>query len=157
VDTADAIERLYRERGPAFVRLAAAVAGPDAAVDAVQEGFARAYARRRSYRGEGSLGGWVWRIVLRAALDAKGVGRDLPLDEALEPSLPFPARDPDLHEALRALAPRRRLVVFLRYYAGMSLAEIAEVTGIAVGTVSATLAQAKTQLAAALAPEEVER
>jgi RNA polymerase sigma-70 factor (ECF subfamily) len=157
VDPAEAIEQLYRERGPAFVRLAAAVAGPDAAVDAVQEGFARAYARRRSYKARGSLAGWVWKIVLRAALDVRGGRRDLPLEEALEPTLPFPERDPDLAAALRELAPRRRLVVFLRYYAGLSLAEIAEVCGIAEGTVSATLAQARTQLAAALAPEEVER
>jgi RNA polymerase sigma-70 factor (ECF subfamily) len=49
-----------------------------------------------------------------------------------------------------ALSPRRRTVVFLRYFADLPLREIAEVLGIAEGTVSATLAQARDELHAAL-------
>ena len=72
----------------------------------------------------------------------------------LDPALPAPERDPDLDAALRALSPRRRLVVFLRYFAGLSYAEIAEATEIAEGTVAATLAQARDELVAQLAQEE---
>jgi RNA polymerase sigma-70 factor (ECF subfamily) len=149
--TALAIERLYRERAAAFTRMAAAIAGPGACADAVQEGFARAYARRATYRGDGSLAGWVWRIVLRAALDARGAPATAELEDVL--ALPFPERDPELATALRALAPRRRTVVFLRYFADLSLTEIAQILGIAEGTVSATLAQARAELHAALADD----
>ena len=145
-----AIERLYREQAGAFARMAAAIAGPGAAPDAVQEGFARAYARRAGYRAEGSLAAWVWRIVLRAALDSHGTPRTAELGDVLDPRLPFPERDPDLAAAVSALAPRRRAVVFLRYFADLPLSEIAEILGIAEGTVSATLAQARSELHARL-------
>ena len=145
-----AIERLYREQARAFARMAAAIAGPGGSADAVQEGFARAYARRATFRGEGALAAWVWRIVLRAALDAHGTPRTAELVEVLDPGLPFPERDPELAGAVQALPPRRRAVVFLRYFADLPLSEIAEILGIAEGTVSATLAQARSELHAAL-------
>jgi len=56
---------------------------------------------------------------------------------------------------VQSLPPRRRLVVFLRYFADLSYAEIAEVIGISEGTVAATLAQARAELEARLKPEEV--
>jgi len=145
-----AIEQLYRERAGAFGRMAGAIAGAGAAADAVQEGFARADAQRGTYRGRGSVAAWVWRIVLRAALDAQGAPRSASLEDLPDLRLPFPERDPELASALLALAPRRRTVVFLRYFADLPLREIAELLGIAEGTVSATLAQARDELHAAL-------
>ena len=58
---------------------------------------------------------------------------------------------------MRALPPRRRLVVFLRYFADLSYAEIAEIAGVSEGTVAATLAQAKEELLGLLNGEEVAR
>jgi RNA polymerase sigma-70 factor, ECF subfamily len=149
------IERVYAERYGSFCRLAATVTGSvEAAHDAVQEGFARALARRDEFRGEGSLEGWLWRIVLRVALDSRRNGRPRAFLEDSDsgtadwpPALPHPERDPELANALRALPERQRLVVFLRYFADLSHAEIAALTGIRPGTVSATLAHAKTSLA----------
>jgi DNA-directed RNA polymerase specialized sigma24 family protein len=96
----------------------------------------------------------VWRIVLRVALDGRRNGRPSALYENAEsptaewtPALPCPEVDPELATALRALPERQRLVVFLRYFADLSHAEIAALTGIRSGTVSATLAHAKTTLA----------
>ena len=151
--TALAIEHLYREQAAAFTRMAAAITGPGACADAVQEGFARAFARRASYRGDGSLAGWVWRIVLRSALDARGAPATRGLEDVLDLALPFPERDPELAAALRALSPRRRTIVFLRSFADLSLTEIAQILGMAEGTVSATLAQARDELRATLADD----
>jgi RNA polymerase sigma-70 factor, ECF subfamily len=162
------IERVYAARYASFCRLASTVTGNvDAAHDAVQEGFARALAHRDEFRGEGSLEGWVWRIVLRVALDDRRNGRPRSVPENPEsatagwtPALPHPELDPQLADALRALPERQRLVVFLRYFADLSHAEIAALTGIRSGTVSATLAHAKTSLArrldAGLVPAEKE-
>lgn len=150
-----AIERLYRERYVGFRNAVATVSGDfESARDAVQEGFGRAYRSRGQFRGEGSLEGWVWRIVMRAALEQRD-GGELLLDE-VEASLVEPGRDPVLAEALRTLSPRRRLIVFLRYFADLSYATIAEVCEIDEGTVAATLAQARTQLAQRLIEEEVQ-
>jgi RNA polymerase sigma-70 factor (ECF subfamily) len=161
------IERVYVARYGSFCRMAATVTGSiEAAHDAVQEGFARALAHCHEFRGEGSLEGWVWRIVLRAALDTRRNGRPHALYENAEaatadwvPALPHPERDPQLADAMRALPERQRLVVFLRYFADLSHAEIAALTGIRSGTVSATLAHAKASLARRLdaSPVPVEK
>lgn len=64
--------------------------------------------------------------------------------------LVHPARDPELAGAIRALPPARRLVVFLRFVADLSYAEIAEICGISEGTVGATIAQARAALQEAM-------
>jgi RNA polymerase sigma factor (sigma-70 family) len=48
------------------------------------------------------------------------------------------------------MPPRRRLVVFLRYFADLPYQTIAEVLEIDAGTVAATLAQAREALSAVL-------
>lgn len=153
------IEELYRQRHSAFVNGIAPVAGDyELARDAVQEAFVRALRRRRSHRGEGSLEAWVWTIAIRAALDLRRNGRELLHEEALEQvGLPEPERDPKLAEALAELPPRRRLIVFLRYFADLSYADIARVCEIDEGTVGAALAQARTRLAERLELEGAKR
>lgn len=145
-ETAAAIERLYRERYSRFRNGVATVAGSyEAAHDAVQEGFARALRASDQYSGRGSLEGWVWRIVLRTALEQRGPGEELPLD-AVDPAFVEPERDFALTTAVQALPPRRRLIVFLRYFAELPYRTIAEVLEIDEGTVAATLAQARQAL-----------
>ena len=126
----------------------------EAAHDAVQEGFARALGASRGYAGRGSLEGWVWRIVLRTALEQRRPGEELPLD-LVDPVFVEPERDSALTTAVQALPPRRRLIVFLRYFADLPYRTIAEVLAIDEGTVAATLAQAKQSLAVILDGEGV--
>jgi RNA polymerase sigma-70 factor (ECF subfamily) len=154
-DTVAGIERLYRERFIRFRNGVAPVAGSyEAARDAVQEGFARALRANRQYSGRGSLEGWVWRIVLRTALEQRRPHEEISLDE-IEPEFVEPERDFALTAAIQAMSPRRRLVVFLRYFADLPYQTIAEVLEIDVGTVAATLAQAREALAAILDEEGV--
>lgn len=150
------IERVYRQRYVGFRNAVATITGDyDSARDAVQEGFARAYRARSQFRGEGSLEGWVWRIVLRAALEQRPCRATLSLDDA-DVGLVEPTRDLILAEALRDLSPRRRLMVFLRYFADLSYQTIAEVCEVDEGTVAATLTQARIALAQRLTREEVQ-
>jgi RNA polymerase sigma-70 factor (ECF subfamily) len=150
------IERVYRERYVGFRNVLATVTGDyESARDAVQEGFARAYRERRRFRGEAPIEAWIFRIALRAALAARRNGAE-PLGEHDVPSaLVDEARVPELAAALRELPPRRRLVVFLRYFADLSYADIATALAISEGTVAASLAQAHDALREALRPEEV--
>ena len=142
------IERVYRERYVGFRNALATVTGDsDSARDAVQEGFARALRSARAFRGDGPIEAWVWKICLRSALELRGGGsRDAPLDD-VDSRLVDPGRDPELAEALRRLPARRRLIVFLRYFADLSYAEIAAACDVSEGTVAATLAQARASLA----------
>jgi RNA polymerase sigma-70 factor (ECF subfamily) len=152
-ETAAAIEHLYRERYLRFRNGVAPVAGSyDAAHDAVQEGFARALRSSRQYSGRGSLEGWIWRIVLRTALEQRRPGEAQQLDD-VDPAFVEPERDFALTAAVQALPPRRRLIVFLRYFADLPYRTIADVLEIDEGTVAATLAQARQALAETLERE----
>jgi RNA polymerase sigma-70 factor, ECF subfamily len=154
--SAEEIERVYRRRYAPFTCAIAALLGDEQrAHDAVQEGFARALTRRRQFRG-GSLEAWVWRIVVRQALDLRrrpveGLADDVAVDRVTS------GQDPELASAIRRLPPRRRLIVFLRYFGDLSYDSIGELCGISAGTVGAALAQAHEELRRELQPEEVRR
>jgi RNA polymerase sigma-70 factor (ECF subfamily) len=79
----------------------------------------------------------------------------LTLDELPEVAFVDESRNEALAAAVRRLPHQRRAAIFLRYFAGLSYAEIGEVLGIAEGTVAATLSQAYKQLGAELSIEEV--
>lgn len=139
------LEQLYRDRYVGFRNALAPVAGStERAHDAVQEAFAIALRKRRQLRSEESLAPWVWRIAYRLAVRE----RRRPAAEELPDDLTIldPGRDPALADAIRSLPPKRRLVLFLRYFAGFSYAEIASALEISEGTVAATLAQAHAAL-----------
>jgi RNA polymerase sigma factor (sigma-70 family) len=152
----EAIERFYTANYSKFVNVLASVTGSyESGRDATQEAFARALAAREQFRGEGSFEGWVWRIAIRVAQERgawqESTGRDS--QELPDAALVMPERDPELTEALRALPERRRLFVFLRYFADLSYAEIAEACGVAEGTVSAALVQSREALSRQLSQE----
>lgn len=134
-----AIEDLYRRQYRRFLRVAVAVVGSqDAAADAVQEAFARALRERHTLRSDDALAAWVWRMVMNAAIDQqrrtkREVSADAP-ETAAEPD-----ELADLRHAVAALPDRQRHTLFLRHYADLSYEEIAEVLGVARGTVAAAL------------------
>jgi RNA polymerase sigma factor (sigma-70 family) len=141
------IEAVYRGRYVAFRNALMTVTGSsELAREVVQDAFVEALRKREAFRGHGPLEAWIWRIALRLAFARAKSAPMLPLAEVGESALPEPDLDPDLAEALKRLPPRRRLVVFLRYFGDLSYSEIAEVCGISEGTVAATLAQARNEL-----------
>jgi RNA polymerase sigma factor (sigma-70 family) len=151
------IECLYRAKRAGFRNGAALLLGDrELARDVVQDGFVQAIASRKSFRG-GSLEAWVWQIIKRKALDRRRAPLAGPLEDEFDAGLVASATDPDLADAIRALAPRRRLIVFLRYFADLPYDAIAELAGITPGTVGAALSQAHDELRGALQPEGVDR
>jgi RNA polymerase sigma factor (sigma-70 family) len=148
------LEELYRSRFSVFLRVATGIVrDEDRAYDAVQEGFAAAIRARRRFRGEGSLEAWVWRMVVNAALKQHRLER--PTEAQAQPSDNGTRSLPDLRTEIVALPPRQRAVLFLRYFADLDYAAIAEALGIAPGTVGATLNAAHAALRGSL--EEVSR
>jgi RNA polymerase sigma-70 factor (ECF subfamily) len=147
------LEALYAARYVSFRNALATVTGSrDSARDAVQEAFARALAGREGRRANACLAAWVWNIAYRVALEQRREDRSRSPGEP-EAELFEPERDPELAAALRRLPPRRRLIVFLRYFGDFSYAEIAEACDVSEGTVAAALAQARAELRAALVLE----
>src|SRR5581483_1470831 len=141
------LERLYRGRYRMFLDgMTRVVRDPEAAREVVQEAFSRALRSRRRFRGDANLEAWVWRIAVNEALrmrrDLAPAWRDEAPDLAVEDARP----DSAVRDAVSALPPRRRLVVFLRYFADLSYGEIASICQISEGTVAATLAQSHAEL-----------
>ena len=150
---ASAVEELYRREFPQFVRTAATVTQDvELAREVVQEAFARALTSASGVRDERALATWVWRTLFRLAFERTRRERQR-VGLPIAPDVALPERDPQLSAAVRELSPQRRMLVFLRYYADLSYAEIAELTGLAEGTVAATLSQARNALLAALTEE----
>jgi RNA polymerase sigma-70 factor, ECF subfamily len=145
--TSAEIEAVYRERFRAFLfTVTALLRDGDAALEAVQEGFSVALHRRRSFRREGNLESWLWRIVLNVARDRlRSIRRERTIEEATASS-EMDSSDDDVRAALLRLPERQRLAVFLRYYADLSYEQIADALGVRVGTVAASLHAARASL-----------
>jgi RNA polymerase sigma-70 factor, ECF subfamily len=150
----DSLERLYRDRRVGFRNALAPIVGDrELATDIVQEAFATALRTRRQLRREESLPAWVWQIAYRLALREQAQRRTSELSDEL--MILDPESEPELAAAIRMLPPQRRLVVFLRYFADLSYAEIARALDISEKTVAATLTQARTALLERLPRREV--
>ena len=139
------IEEIYRGDYRRFLRVAIGILrDEERAVDAVQEAFATAVQRRRSFRAEGSLEAWIWRIVVNAALKERAKPQALALLEKGSASEPA---EPEAVTAVVARLPeRQRLALFLRYYADLDYDAIAAALGVTAGTVGATLNAAHASL-----------
>lgn len=135
------LEALYRTRFRAFLLTATAMLGDgDAALEVVQEAFAAALGKRRSFRGEGSVEAWLWPIVLNKARDRlRGRRNDAPLSGYDREERRAAEADEEVRAALRLLPERQRLVVFLRHYGDLSYDQIADALAISPGTVAASL------------------
>ncbi len=133
-----AFEALYREsRDDVFAYVSGLLRDRSAAEDVTALAFERAYRRRRGFNpGRGSRRAWLFGIARNAALDElRHRRRKAELaDEVLDPDAPDPADSADvalrratLRRAMADLAPRDRELVALKFFAGLSNAEIADV------------------------------
>ena len=142
--TSAELEALYRERFERFAHVAAAIArDPELGRDAVQSAFVTAVRERRSFRREGPLEAWVWRIVVNEARRLAREPRHGLVESGSEPATNGQAADPlGIRAWVAALPERQREALFLRYYADLDYRTIAELLGIDIGTVAATLSAA---------------
>ena len=151
------IESLYLERFADFVAVAASIVGErESAREAVQDAFASVVRSRRDFRREAPLEAWVWRAVINAArkkrLRSAREAEAHATAAAATTNGTFPHREEGLELAsLVALLPeRQRLVLFLRHYADLDYRRIAQILGVEIGTVSASLHAAHKTLRQAL-------
>ena len=129
------------------------------AADAVHDAFERALAGPAAYdRRKGPLKPWFLRIVRNRCIDLLRRRRedtwpvdDLPQSGRLpDQELEERERDLILQRALAGIGTDQRQIVVLRDYLDLSYAEIAEVLGVAPGTVMSRLHRARLALKEAL-------
>jgi len=129
------------------------------AQDAVQEAFARALASRRRFARVDNPEAWLRVVALNVA--RRRIRRRAHLDRLLRrdaPAVPtVPGLSPDhvaVVAALRRLPPAQAEAVALHHLADLPVAEIADLTGVAVGTVKARLSRGRARLAVLLAEDD---
>ena len=120
------------------------------AEDAVQEALVTAYRSAHGFRGDGAPGAWLITIVTRVALRRLARRRPVvPIDEVVERE-PAGASSPlsrtieeeeraRVRSAVLELPDPYRETVALRYFAELSVAEVAAATGRPLGTTKSHL------------------
>jgi RNA polymerase sigma-70 factor (ECF subfamily) len=142
------------------------VPDPDQASDVVQEAFFSAYRNLAAFRG-GSVRSWLNRIAVNAAMDLQRARRRRPVqpypeleDESWQPPA-GPDVDPEgitldlertraLEEALRTIGEDQRTAIVLFDVEGYDYGEIAEMTGVSLGTVKSRIHRGRLALRARL-------
>jgi RNA polymerase sigma-70 factor, ECF subfamily len=141
----------------------------EAAADAVQDAFLHAWRNVRSYRG-GLVRGWLARIALNAATDVLRRRKRRPSepypewedDEWQPPS--GPSTDPDhevtrrargraLATALLTITDDQRRAIVLYDVEGFDYPEIAQITGVSLGTVKSRIHRGRLALRDRLADQ----
>jgi DNA-directed RNA polymerase specialized sigma24 family protein len=129
----------------------------DIAGDATDEALARALQHWPRVRTMASPEGWVYRVgvnVMHRSARRRAIEKRLLLRHRnVDAVVPAPAGE--VWDLVRALPARQRTAVVLRYVADLEERDIAQVMGVARGTVASTLSDARHALAAVLTEPEV--
>jgi RNA polymerase sigma-70 factor (sigma-E family) len=150
----DLLALLYEQHFERMLRFAYLLTGGRGAEDLVQEAFVKALRRWDRRAAPETFAPWVRTTILRLHLNAlrrarrerAALVRMNPADVA-DP----PMAEPKILDALRALPPRQRAAVVLRYYEDLPEAEVASRLGCKLGTAKALLHQGRSRLEQLLA------
>jgi RNA polymerase sigma-70 factor, ECF subfamily len=154
-----AFGRLFEASKDRVYSLALRLTGnPSEAADLTQEVFLKLLTRLSQFRSDARFSTWLHRIVVNAFLDRRRSARRLvALADATPAGAGSGERDAQRRETARLLAqgvaglePTLRVPVVLRFVAGLSYEEIAEVLEMPLGTVASRLSRALRTLAASL-------
>ena len=164
VGSALTAEELCRRYAPSVCRFAAMVSGtPVDADDLAQVALLRAVRAIRRYDpAKGTPEAWLWRIVVNAARDsarrrersrwlverlAVSTTRE---SESVEAAVLARLRDAELHAQIRRLPHRDRVVIALRYGAGLDIGEVGAAVGLSPDSAGKAIRRALARLRARL-------
>jgi RNA polymerase sigma-70 factor (ECF subfamily) len=133
---------------------------PEEAADAVQDALISAFRSAGGFRGQAQVTTWLHRIVVNACLDRIRRNRARPTSPLPEgcPREPAPTLDATaaqesrlaVDDALRSLPVDQRAAIVLVDVEGYSVAETAQLLGVAEGTVKSRCARGRARLAVLL-------
>jgi len=142
---AESFEDVYQRESLGMVRLAFLMVGSKPQAEEIaQEAFAKLLERWSSTRQPGAylrtcVVNGCRRARRRRALERRVAARE-------PASGPVGLGEDDLFDALRALPPKRRAAIVLRYYDDLSEAEIADVLRVRPGTVKSLVSRGLAQM-----------
>ncbi|MEM7409298.1 MAG: RNA polymerase sigma factor [Myxococcota bacterium] len=148
----EAFETLYRTHVPRIHGLCLRMARDrNEADELTQQTFVRAWERLGSFRGDAAFSTWLHRVAVNVVISemrARGRWRErhtdeVPTDLVSLPTGALEGTDLDLERAIAGLSTQARLVFWLHDVLGYKHQEIADTTGLAVGTSKAHLHRAR--------------
>jgi RNA polymerase sigma-70 factor (ECF subfamily) len=149
------VERYW---APLLSYLAGRLGDREWAEEAVQESFVRSLVGLKSLRKPESFFSWLFGIADRVVKEQRR-SRWLHADPTAVPSrkpvVAEPSNDYDLERAVAGLSEAYRQVILLRYYGGLSCAEVAERLSLPLGTVTKRLSRAYAMLRESLESVDV--
>ena len=138
--------------------------------DAAQESFIKVYRSLKNFRFKSAFSTWLYRIAVNTcknrlkssayrqkwrmvpldnpvSADRSGPGREIH-DESQSPAIALQKKEnmKAIQEAINALPPEQKEVITLRDIEGFTYEEVAEITGLNLGTVKSRLARARLDL-----------
>ncbi|WP_040922118.1 RNA polymerase sigma factor SigM [Saccharomonospora xinjiangensis] len=150
-------ELVRRHRDRMWAVALRTVRDPEEAADALQDAFISAFRAASNFRAESQVTTWLHRIVVNACLDRvrrRQARPSVPLPDTShqEPAVPrdsMAERETRLviKDALAELPEEQRLPIVLVDVEGYSVAETAQLLGIAQGTVKSRCARGRAKLA----------
>jgi RNA polymerase sigma-70 factor (ECF subfamily) len=157
----DAFEMLYRQHAPRIYSLACRMAGsPQEGEDLLQEIFLQVHRKLGSFRGDATLGTWLYRLALNLCLDfvrsrqarMKAVTDAIDEEGGFEPAAPreTPVARLDLERAVQQLPDGYRAAFVLHDVEGLDHREVGEMLGISEGTSRSQVFKARMKLRAML-------
>ena len=166
-----AFEELYRTHAGRLYSVALRLVGnPADAEDLLQEIFLAAHRKLDTFRGESSLGTWLYRLATNLCLDhlRSRTGRSRHVTDSIddEPGLFDVATSSlaeqtvtrmDLERALARLPEGCRSAFVLHDVEGLEHREVAEILGVAEGTSKSQVHKARLKLRKMLGSQEKER
>ena len=123
--------------------------------DLAQDTFVKAYTHITSFRGLSGFSTWLYRIAYNVWYDYQRshrvtVDMDSPTVSAKNAEQSQRGLKMDLMSALQILSENERTCVTLQLMDGQSIDKIAEITGLATGTIKSHLSRGKAKLASYL-------
>ena len=122
----------------------------DDAMDICQEVLLKLRTEQRTFPDQGQERAWVVRLAINQCKNWKKSAwfrHRAPLEEGLHLAVEAPEpEDGPLLEQIRCLPPKYRQVIYLRYYEGYEVQEIAQLLGRSPGLISTHLARARIKL-----------
>jgi len=161
-----AFEDAYRQHGTRLYNVALRMLGqPADAEDALQEIFLQAFRKAGSFKGEASLGTWLYRLAMNLCLDrlrSRAANDDRRTDrldgaDAIEPHGPedgaaLAVSRVDLERAIARLPDGYRAAFVLHDVEGFEHREVGTILGISEGTSKSQVHKARLKLRQLLAP-----
>lgn len=129
-----------------------------AAEDIAQEAYARAWPRWTKLSSYDDPSAWVRQVAANLAVSrwrrSRVAARFLARNRRVETASPPDETSVALAEALRRIPEAQRRAIVLYHLADLSVGQVAEAEGCAVGTIKARLSRGRAALAVLLAPDD---